>query len=64
MAAADAAKRVGITVFTVGVGSSGDLDEPLLRGVATAPDYYHRVLDAKDLIAMFAGRAGRVECLP
>jgi hypothetical protein len=64
LAAAEAAKRDGATLFTVGVGLPDDLDEMLLQRIASVPMNYQRVADAEDLLAIYGDLVSQVECLP
>jgi len=60
IAAADAAKREGITLFVIGLGD--DVDEALLRQLATAPDLYFYAPTAAELAAIYEMIAGELPC--
>jgi Mg-chelatase subunit ChlD len=59
-AAADAAKRDGIAVYSVGYGTN--VHEPLLRRVASQPDQYFFAPTGSDLEAIYRSIAGDLVC--
>ncbi|MCB0215165.1 MAG: VWA domain-containing protein [Chloroflexi bacterium] len=60
LAAADRARRAGITIYAVGLGE--DVDPELLRRVATRGELYLEAPSADDLAAIYAGLAGDLPC--
>ncbi len=58
--AADRARSLGLVVFAVGLGS--DIDEGLLRLVATVPDNYRAAPDASDLVLIYEAIAKEIPC--
>ena len=60
VAEADAAKRAGVTVFTVGLGD--DLDHEALRAMASRPDDYHHAPDAEQLAEIYRAIAVAIPC--
>jgi hypothetical protein len=61
MAVADRVKRSGITVFTIGLGL--DVNDDLLRGVATTPHHYYASPTGDDLEELYR-RIARVLLCP
>lgn len=51
----------GITVHTIGLGQTGDIDEPLLRQIAGDPTHYHWSRTGDDLEGIFLGIAGIIK---
>ncbi len=62
--AAAAAKRAGITVYTIAIGAPGDTDPVLLKGCATDSDHYYYTPDPEDLAAIYGAIAYRIGCPP
>jgi Mg-chelatase subunit ChlD/sugar lactone lactonase YvrE len=60
LAEADRAKRSGIIIYTIGLGS--DVDAALLRGVASAPDYYFFAPGGDDLERIYTAIAFSIPC--
>ncbi len=60
MAAASAAKRDGIVIYTVGFGD--DVHEANLRAIATRPELYEYAPSAAALAQIYRGIAGRLIC--
>jgi Mg-chelatase subunit ChlD len=60
--AAAAAKRDGITIFTVGLGEENRQDE--LTAMASRPDYFHYAPDGEDLGPIYERIAYEVPCPP
>jgi Mg-chelatase subunit ChlD len=56
------AKRAGIYLFTIGLGS--DVDRSLLSAMATEPEAYYEAPTADDLVAIYARLADQVPCGP
>jgi Mg-chelatase subunit ChlD len=54
------AKALGITVFTVGVGT--DLDSAALAAMASRPDYFYTTADGEGLLGIFAAIAETIPC--
>ena len=61
-AAAEAAKGDGILLFTIGLGQ--DVDQDLLRDVATRPEWYFYAPDTSDLAAIYEKIAYEIPCKP
>jgi Mg-chelatase subunit ChlD len=59
---ADAMKAGGMTVFGVGLGERADLDESLLRAVASGDDHYWHAKDGEDLAPIYAAMAEVIDC--
>jgi Mg-chelatase subunit ChlD len=57
---ARAIKADRISIVTIGLGE--DADEPLLRELASQPDYYFRAPDAEDLLALYREIARFIPC--
>jgi len=49
--AAQSAKGDGVVIYTIGLG--GDVNDGLLREIASRPEYYHRASGGSDLEAIF-----------
>jgi hypothetical protein len=62
LAAADAVKRQGTLVFTVGLGSRDDINETLLRQCASEPEMYFYAPDGDDLEEIYRQIAGQLPC--
>jgi uncharacterized protein YegL len=60
--AADDAKKAGLLVFTIGLGS--DLDPELLRDIATRPAWYFPAPDTSQLEAIYGQIAYSIPCKP
>jgi hypothetical protein len=58
--AANVAKAAGITVVTVGLGAN--IDEPLLKAVASTPDLYFPAPNAEDLVQIYREIARLIPC--
>jgi len=58
--AANAAKSAGITVVTVGLGA--EVDEPLLREVASDPTLFFKAPNAEDLVRIYREVARLIPC--
>lgn len=58
--AAAAAKALGITIVTVGLGA--EIDEPLLRQVANDPALFYRAPNAEDLLRIYREVARIIPC--
>ncbi len=56
----EAAKRLGVTVFAVGLGD--DVEEAALRKMVSRPSFYFGTLDADALPEIFATIAGEIPC--
>ena len=50
---ADALKGLGATIYTIGFGEPGDVDDDLLKSVATRPDLYYYAPGEDDLDRIF-----------
>ncbi len=61
-AAAETAKSAGILVFTIGLGQ--EVDQDLLRDVATRPEWYFYAPDTGDLAAIYEKIAYEIPCKP
>lgn len=59
-AAAGAARGLGITLYTIGLGE--DVDAVLLRELATTPAHYVAAPEASDLEQIYAEIAGELPC--
>lgn len=62
VARAEAAKAVGVNVFTIGLGS--DVDAEALLAMASRPGYAYRAPDAEDLAAIYRAIAVAIPCPP
>lgn len=63
LGAADAAKRAGTRLFTIGLGERDDVLDTLMRAVASRPEDYFFAPDGEDLAAIYRQIAGRLtEC--
>jgi Mg-chelatase subunit ChlD len=62
LAAAERAKGDGLLVFTIGLGIS--VDEPLLRAVASRPEWCFPSPDTGDLAAIYGQIAYAIPCRP
>jgi Mg-chelatase subunit ChlD len=62
VAEARMAKDVGITVFTIGLGT--DLDSAALEQMASRPDYFYTTPRAEDLAAIYGDIARAIGCPP
>ena len=51
LSSADAAKKEGIAIYTIGLGS--DLDAQLLEKIATAPEYFYRAASGAELAGIY-----------
>jgi Mg-chelatase subunit ChlD len=60
--AADALKATGAQVYTIGLGLPGDLNEDLLRQMASSPSMYYYAPDAAQLDDIYARLAEVVGC--
>jgi len=60
VAAADAAKRAGATLFTIGLGP--DVDPALLKLVATSDRHFYQAPGAEDLARVYRTVAGVIPC--
>jgi hypothetical protein len=60
IAEADDAKWDNITLYTVGYG--GDVNEPLLRRIASQPEQYFYAPTGNDLTAIYEKIAGEIIC--
>ncbi|MCE7939339.1 MAG: VWA domain-containing protein, partial [Chloroflexi bacterium CFX6] len=60
LAAANAAKAVGVTIVSVGLGA--DVDVALLTQVATAPSLYFPAPNAEDLVRIYREVARLIPC--
>jgi hypothetical protein len=61
LAEGDALRADGILVYTVGLGP--EVDEELLRAVATSPDGYFASPTAADLAWIYRQIAARLACI-
>ncbi|RIL10781.1 hypothetical protein DCC79_06935 [bacterium] len=61
-AAAARAIAAGVLVFTIGLGR--DLDEALLREIASRPEWYFAAPDTSDLAAIYARIVYEIPCQP
>ncbi len=61
-AAARAAKDAGLLVFTIGLGS--DVDQELLRNIASQPAWFFYAPDTSELAAIYAQIAFELPCRP
>jgi Mg-chelatase subunit ChlD len=57
---AAAAKRDGVTLFTIGLGS--DLDVDALRQMASRPDAFYNAPEGGDLVRIYRAIADRLPC--
>jgi len=55
-----AARRAGVTVYSIAVGD--DIDEALLIQVAGMPDRYYHAADSEALVAIYKAIAGALPC--
>jgi len=62
LAAAAAAKAAGTMVFTIGLGSPGDINAQLLTEAASRPDMYFYAPDGEDLEDIYRSIAGQLPC--
>ncbi len=62
VARAEAAKAVGVNVFTIGLGN--DVDAEALLAMASRPGYAYRAPDAEDLAAIYRAIAVAIPCPP
>ena len=62
LAAAEAAKADGVTIFTIGLGT--DVDREQLRAMASQPAWYYEAADAADLRHMYDTVALELPCSP
>lgn len=60
--AANNAKQAGTVIFTIGLGSSVDVN--LMRQIATSPDHYYYAPTPADLEDIYLEIAGQVGCTP
>ena len=64
VAEAALAKALGITIFSVGLGHTGELDADALREIASRPEYYYQTPDAGALAEIYDKIAGLIPCAP
>lgn len=62
VAAADLAKRAGIRIFTIGLGSELDLEA--LAAMASSPDGFYLAPDGEDLVEIYRQIANIIPCPP
>jgi Mg-chelatase subunit ChlD len=62
LAAAEAAKLSGTTVFVVGLGEPEALDDQALRMMASRPEYYYQTPNAEDLSRIYEEIGGVIPC--
>jgi len=60
--AADKLKTTTAHVYTIGLGKPDDIDEPLLRAIASDPSMYRYAPDAEDLEQIFSEIAQTIGC--
>ena len=60
VARADEAKRSGIVIFTIGLGS--DLDDAALAAIASQPAFYYRAPTAEQLGGIYRQIAVAIPC--
>jgi Mg-chelatase subunit ChlD len=60
LAAANAAKQAGVSLYTIGLGD--DVDDALLRQMASGPTTYFQAPDAAALAAIYEGVARALPC--
>ena len=60
VAAADAVKRAGATLFTIGLGP--DVDPDLLKLLASSTRYFYQAPGAEDLARVYRTVAGAIPC--
>jgi hypothetical protein len=60
--AATAVKAAGVRLVTVGLGSAADIDEALLREIASSPSLYFPAPDAADLLRIYREIVHLIPC--